>query len=76
MVMHVVGFHWFDLITLCMPVVIILIPLVIGFVRIRPDADMRGQPGWLWAVLTLPLSWVAILAYLVVRAAVPPTTPR
>ena len=74
--MHMVGFHWFDLFPLCTAVVIILIPLVIGFAWIRPDADRRGQPGWLWAVLTLPLSWLAVLAYLVVRAIVPPTTPQ
>src|SRR5262249_34967879 len=29
------------------------------------DANRRGQPGWLWALLTLPLSWVARLAYVV-----------
>ena len=71
--MHVVGFHWVGLFPMCMAVVIVLIPLVIGFAWIRPDADLRGQPGWLWAVL--PLSWLAVLAYLVVRAMTPPT-PR
>lgn len=73
--MHVVGFHWVELFPICTAVVLVLIPLVIGFAWIRPDADLRGQPGWLWAVLTLPLSWLAVLAYLVVRAMTPPT-PR
>ena len=44
-----------------------LLPPFIGFGYIRLDADKNGQPGWLWAVATLALSWLAILAYLIVR---------
>lgn len=52
-----------------------LLPFYIGIAWIRPDANRRGQPGWLWAVVTLPLGWLAILAYLVIRAAAPVQTP-
>ena len=45
-----------------------VLPWIIGFTFVRADADRRGQPGWLWAVLTLPLGWLAILGYLIVRA--------
>lgn len=41
---------------------------IIGFVYIRADADQSGQPGWLWALATIFLSWLAVLAYLIVRA--------
>lgn len=41
---------------------------VIGFAYIRADADHNGQPGWLWAVATIFLSWLTVLAYLIVRA--------
>lgn len=44
-----------------------LLPPFIGFGYIRFDADRNGQPGWLWAVATLALSWLAVLAYLIVR---------
>lgn len=47
---------------------IFYLPFIIGVGWVMPDAQRRGQPGWLWAALTLPLSWVALLAYLVVRA--------
>ena len=45
-----------------------VLPWILGFTFVRTDADRRGQPGWLWAVLTLPLGWLAILGYLIVRA--------
>lgn len=47
-----------------------VLPWIIGFTFVRADADRHGQPGWLWAVLTLPLGWIAILGYVVVRAVV------
>lgn len=56
-----------------MPVILLLftvLPWVIGFTFVRIDADRHGQPGWLWAILTLPLGWIAILGYVVVRALV------
>ena len=58
-------------VTLLPIVVIWLIPVGIGVFWVRGDADRLGQPGWLWALLTIPLSWVAIVAYLVVRALLP-----
>lgn len=47
---------------------ILLLPWILGFTFVRVDANRHGQPGWLWAVLTLPLGWIAILGYVVVRA--------
>ena len=66
------AFHWFDLI----PCLFFLPPILIGFFWMRRDADRRGQPGLLWALLTIPLSWVAVLVYLVVRAVSSPTAAR
>lgn len=66
------GVHFYDLI----PLLFLLPPILIGFFWMRRDADTRGQPGLLWALLTIPLSWIAVLAYLVVRAFVPQATAR
>jgi hypothetical protein len=44
---------------------------VLGFTFVRADADRLGQPGWLWALITIPLGWLALLAYLIVRAVGP-----
>ena len=57
-----------------LPVILVVAPWVIGFAWVRPDANQRGQPGFLWALLTIPLSWVAVLAYLIVRAITQPRT--
>ncbi|HEX6797066.1 MAG TPA: hypothetical protein VF116_05040 [Ktedonobacterales bacterium] len=46
----------------------VVVPVLIGFAWIWRDANRRGQPGLLWALLTLPLSWLAVLAYVFVRA--------
>ena len=51
--------------------VLLLLPWILGFTFVRADANRHGQPGWLWAVLTLPLGWIAILGYVVVRALLP-----
>ena len=48
-----------------------LLPIALGFTFVRADADRLGQPGWLWALLTIPLGWLALLAYLIVRAVGP-----
>ncbi len=48
-----------------------ILPIVLGFTFVRQDADRIGQPGWLWAFLTIPLGWIAILGYLIVRALMP-----
>lgn len=45
----------------------VLAPLMIGALWIYPDAQRRGLPGVLWTALTLPLGWLAVLAYLVAR---------
>jgi hypothetical protein len=45
-----------------------LIPLIIGIVWMRPDASRRGQPGWLWALLTIPFGWITVFVYAVMRA--------
>lgn len=48
-----------------------LLPIILGFTVIRTDANRLGEPGWVWALLTIPLGWLAILAYVVVRALLP-----
>jgi hypothetical protein len=63
--MPIIGFHWFELVLLTL---IWFIPIILGFTYVRVDANRRGQPGWLWGVLTIPLGWLAILAYVVTRA--------
>ena len=62
------GFHWFAFVPVLFVLLLGVIPWIIGFTWVRVDADRHGQPGTLWAVLTLPLGWIAILVYLVVRA--------
>jgi hypothetical protein len=52
------------------------IPCIIGVTYVRTDADRRGQPGWLWALLTIPLGWIAILGYVIVRSLDTRTTPE
>jgi hypothetical protein len=48
-----------------------LLPIALGFTFVRADANRLGQPGWLWALITIPLGWLALLAYLIVRAVTP-----
>jgi hypothetical protein len=50
-------------------VVFLVIPWIIGLTYIRTDANRHGQAGWLWALVTFVLGWIAVLAYLIVRAA-------
>lgn len=47
---------------------LVLLPIILGFTLVRTDANRHGQPGLLWAVLTIPFSWIAVLVYLIVRA--------
>ncbi|MEO7002902.1 MAG: hypothetical protein ABI068_13870 [Ktedonobacterales bacterium] len=68
-----VGLHWFEFVPVIFFLALGIVPWIIGFTWVRQDADRHGQPGTLWAVLTLPLGWLAILVYLVVRAT---TAPR
>ena len=48
-----------------------LLPIILGFTVVRADARRLGEPGWLWALLTIQLGWLAILAYVVTRALLP-----
>lgn len=52
--------------------IIVLLPIILGFTYVRSDANRVGQPGWLWAVLTIPLGWLALLVYAVLRWFAPP----
>jgi hypothetical protein len=48
-------------------ILLYLIPIFVGFTWIRVDADRSGQPGILWAVLTIPFGWLTILVYVALR---------
>jgi uncharacterized membrane protein len=56
--------HWYDFILIFATI----IPILIGLVWVWRDANRRGQPGWLWALLTIPFGWFTIIVYVVVRA--------
>lgn len=58
------GFHWYDLIILFITVA----PIIVGLFWMWPDARRRGQPGWLWALLTVPFGWLTVIVYAAVRA--------
>lgn len=58
------GIHWWDLIL----VAVAAIPVIVGFLWMLPDANRHGQPGWLWALLTIPFGWITIILYALVRA--------
>lgn len=60
-------FTLYSLVGYILTLAFFLLPPYIGFGYIRVDADRNGQPGWLWAVATLALSWLAVLAYLIAR---------
>ncbi len=47
-------------------------PIALGFTVVRGDANRLGQPGWLWAMLTIPFGWLALLVYSIVRAFMQP----
>ncbi|HLZ23827.1 MAG TPA: hypothetical protein VKQ30_17075 [Ktedonobacterales bacterium] len=72
-----IGLHWPEIITLFWLIsltFVVIFPWYLGFTWVRVDANRRGQPGWLWAFVTVPLGWVAILAYLAVRGMAAPHT--
>lgn len=52
--------------------IVFLLPIIIGFTAVRSDANRLGQPGWLWAVLSIPLGWLALLVYAILRWFTPP----
>jgi len=64
-----VSLHPYDVFACGLFLFLGLIPWVIGFAWVLPDANRRGQPGWLWALLTLPFGWLALLVYLAFRTA-------
>jgi hypothetical protein len=66
--MRMVGFHFAFLPSCAVFLVGWLIPIILGFTFVRADADRHGQPGWLWAVLTIPFGWLVILIYAIIRA--------
>ncbi|HEX9068444.1 MAG TPA: hypothetical protein VF807_06715 [Ktedonobacterales bacterium] len=61
-------FGLFMLIRLAVFAIFWLIPVIIGLTYVRADAKRRGQPGWLWALASVFLGWIAVLTYLIVRA--------
>lgn len=65
------GFNVAALVAQIIALLVILVPIVLGFTVVRPDANRLGEPGWVWALLTIPLGWLAILAYVVTRALLP-----
>lgn len=67
------GFHVYELVLFA---TIFLPPILMGFLWMRPDADAHGQPGLVWALLTIPFSWIAVLVYVVVRAFASPSVIR
>ena len=50
---------------------IFLLPIILGFTVVRADAHRMGEQGWVWALMTIPLGWLTILAYIIVRALLP-----
>ena len=47
--------------------IVIISPWFIGFLWMLPDADKHDQPGLIWALVTIPLGWLAVLVYLSLR---------
>lgn len=43
-------------------------PFLVGIYWIGPDADRRGQPGWIWELLTIPFGWITVIVYVALRA--------
>lgn len=67
-----VGVNWVSLAAqLAALILILLLPVILGFTIVRADARRLGEPGWVWALLTIPLGWLTILAYVVTRALLP-----
>ena len=69
-------FHFAELVFLVPLLIWTGIPFLLGVTYVRTDADRRGQPGWLWALLTIPLGWIVILGYVIVRSLDTRTTPE
>ena len=65
--MNMVGGFGFSIIWLVFVFVVFLLPIILGFTFVRSDANRIGQPGWLWGVLTIPLGWLPLLIYAILR---------
>lgn len=57
-------------------IIMYLIPILVGFTWVRADADRSGQPGTLWAVLSIPFGWFTVLVYLALRSVRASGAPR
>jgi hypothetical protein len=55
---------------------IYLVPIIVSFAWVRPDADRSGQPGVLWAVLSIPFGWLPVLVYVAIRLVRAPSPQR
>jgi len=51
-------------------------PIIVSFTWVRSDADRIGQPGILWAVLSIPFGWLSVLVYAAIRWFRVPTPQR
>jgi len=60
-----------QLLFLIVPIGLFLLPVILGFTVVRSDANRIGERGLIWALLTIPLGWLTILAYMVVRSLLP-----
>ena len=66
-------FFWLFLIArLVFFALLFVIPWIIGLTYVRRDANLRGQPGWLWALVTFPFGWLAVLGAISIVRAVGP----
>ena len=67
--MQLVGLHleWYYLTMIVVLSFTWLLPLAIGFIYVRKDANRLGQTRSLRALLTIPLGWLAVLFYLLAR---------
>lgn len=67
-----VGVNWASLAAqLAALIFFLILPVILGFTIVRADARRLGEPGWVWALMTIPLGWLTILAYVVARALLP-----
>jgi hypothetical protein len=62
-------FHILVLFVSFFPVIVLwIMPWMLAFTWLRRDARRRRLPGLLWALVTLPLGWLGIVGYLIMRS--------
>ncbi|HZC06619.1 MAG TPA: hypothetical protein VE338_13370 [Ktedonobacterales bacterium] len=66
------GIHWYDGVL----AFLFILPIIVGALWVAPDATRRGQPGWLWALLTIPFGWLAVIVYAALRMRYGPLQSR